>query len=81
MGRFFTGLVAGLICIGAGVYLLAHGGQDIDLGNGQTGQSWLEILAHGLGIYMIGKGVFIWGAIWYAADTAEATRTTAGLEK
>jgi hypothetical protein len=41
----------GLICIGAGVYLLVSRTVDPD--------SYLQTIAHGIGIYFIGKGLFI----------------------
>jgi hypothetical protein len=38
---------------------------------GVSGTSWFEILAHGIGIYFIGKGVFIGASLWTQAETNE----------
>jgi hypothetical protein len=55
-------LLAALCAIGAGVYLLSHGSPDVELGGG--GSSWFEIIAHGMGAYFIGKGVYIGRSSW-----------------
>jgi hypothetical protein len=47
-----TALLAALICIGAGIYLATH-----ESATGET--TWFEILARGIGIYFIGKGIFV----------------------
>ncbi len=48
----FGAAVAALACIAAGVYLLqTQAVQD---------NSLLETIMHGMGIYFIGKGIFVW---------------------
>ena len=42
--------------IGAGAYLLSYSSPG---DSAVTGTSWLEIIAHGMGIYFIAKGLFI----------------------
>jgi hypothetical protein len=44
-------LFAAAVCVGAGVYIL----------NG--GKSWFELVAYGMGIYFIGKGLFVWESL------------------
>ena len=41
------------------MYLLAHNSEPINIGDQTGGQSWFEIIAHGIGVYFIGKGLFI----------------------
>jgi hypothetical protein len=43
-------LAAGLICIGAGIYLLQTQAAE---------PSIIETLMHGIGVYFIGKGLFV----------------------
>jgi hypothetical protein len=47
---------ATLICIAAGLYLLSYNGTST---SALGGTSWFQIIAHGIGIYFIGKGLFI----------------------
>lgn len=54
MGRLID-LLAGLICVGAGIYLLRYNAAAIV---GFKGTSWFQIIGHGMGIYFIGKGIF-----------------------
>jgi hypothetical protein len=42
----FVALLAGLVAMGAGIYLLAH--------TSETGPTWLEVIAHGSGAFFIG---------------------------
>ena len=46
-----VGVLASLFCFGAGIYLLLH--------KGVVPNTWFEGIAHGVGIYFIGKGFFI----------------------
>jgi len=64
--RVIAGLVSGGLCVAAGIYLLTKSSAPITLGE-QEGQSWLEVIAHGIGIYFIGKGIFVWAMLWPAA--------------
>ena len=50
-----AGLVAGAFCVYAGVYLLRS--------HAAASDSYLELIAHGLGWYMIGKGIFVAAAL------------------
>jgi hypothetical protein len=47
------GFIASAICVFAGLYLLQFNAAG-DLGG--DSRSWLEILAHGIGIYFIARG-------------------------
>lgn len=55
--------LGGILSVAAGVYLLLHNGQTITIA-GQVEQSWLEVIAHGLGIGLIGMGLFMFGSMW-----------------
>lgn len=58
-GRSYGKLVdvgAGVLAIGAGLYLLQA--QSVTVGDG-GGQSWLELLAHGIGVYFIARGIWM----------------------
>lgn len=48
-------LLSTLTCLAAGIYLL----QTQAVGE----SSYLEAIAHGMGIYFIGKGLFVWGSL------------------
>src|SRR4051812_32763292 len=52
-------LIAGLVAIGAGVYLLTFASGAINLGNGQTGRSWFDIIDHGMGAYFVARGLWM----------------------
>ena len=52
MFRVLLTAVSGLFCVGAGLYLL--GSQAV------APNSYLELIAHGMGLYFIGKGLFVW---------------------
>lgn len=54
----FVDLGAALATVLAGVYLLQQHGVPIDVG-GASGQSWFEVLAHGIGVYFIARGVWM----------------------
>ena len=57
---FFMNLLAGLAAVGAGAYLLAH--------NSETGPTWLDVIAHGSGVFFIGCGVYMIGSSLLAAS-------------
>jgi hypothetical protein len=58
---FVVNALAGLAAVGAGAYLLAH--------TSETGPTWLEVIAHGSGLFFIACGVYMIGsAIGAAAD-------------
>lgn len=48
-------VVAALLAIGAGIYLL----QSQSVGNLAEGESWFEVLAHGIGVYFIARGLWM----------------------
>ncbi len=48
----FLDVVAALLSIGAGIYLLIH---QAPAGS----ESWLSVIAHGLGVYMVAKGIWM----------------------
>jgi hypothetical protein len=39
-----------------------------------TGQSWFEVIAHGMGVYFIGKGLFIARQLYLSDETVRALR-------
>ena len=39
--------------------LLSHNSAPVEIAGQTGGQSWFEILAHGIGIYFIGKGLYV----------------------
>jgi hypothetical protein len=55
-----VGLLAGLVAIGAGIYLLAH--------TSETGPTWLEVIAHGSGAFFIACGLYMFGSSIGAAS-------------
>ena len=57
---FIVNLFAGLICVGAGAYLLAQ--------TSETGPTWLEVIAHGSGAFFIGCGLYMIGSSIRAAS-------------
>jgi hypothetical protein len=54
MGKLVQ-IVAGLLSIGAGIYLLTMQ----SVGVVQGGESWLQVLAHGIGVYFIARGLWM----------------------
>lgn len=48
-------IAAGVIVVGAGIYLL----QSQSVSDVAGGQSWFELLAHGIGIYFLGRGIWM----------------------
>jgi len=71
-------VLAGVVCIGAGVYLL--------LLQPAVKESLIGAIAHGLGAYFVGKGIFAGATLWVLADQRDLakaqvrTRMLAGLE-
>jgi hypothetical protein len=57
--KILAQVVAGIVAIGAGIYLLQYSGGTIDLGNGATGRSWSDIIDHGIGAYFIARGMWM----------------------
>lgn len=51
-------VIAGLVAIGAGVYLLGFSSGSIDIG-GQKGRSWFDIIDHGMGAYFVARGIWM----------------------
>ncbi len=54
MLAFLVSAVAGLTCAGAGAYLLVQ--------QSETGPTWLEVIAHGSGVFFIGCGLYMIGS-------------------
>jgi len=71
MGRFID-IASALICIGAGLYLLQY--------NSPAQTTWFQIIAHGMGIYFIGKGLFIARSTHLQARAADALETLAARD-
>lgn len=59
-------VVASLGSIGAGVYLV--------LSKTVAPNSYLQVIAHGIGIYFIAKGLFIGRSLYLAAESTKALR-------
>jgi hypothetical protein len=51
---FFMNLLGGLAAVAAGIYLLAH--------NSESGPTWLDVIAHGSGVFFIACGLFMMGS-------------------
>jgi hypothetical protein len=66
MGRAL-GLAAAATCVFAGIYLLQYNA----VSDSTTGTSWFQIIGHGMGIYFIGKGLFVARSTWAEADQAK----------
>ncbi len=67
-GKFtdILGFIGGALCVVAGLYLFSAQTQDPD--------SFIQTIAHGMGIYFVGKGLYIFQAVirrsaqtWYLA--------------
>lgn len=67
MGTLLDGL-AFLIAIAAGGYLLTKGSPPIDVG-GEQGQSWFEIIAHGMGAYFVARGIAMGRSLYLTSVT------------
>lgn len=63
MFRSLLSAVSGLFCVAGGLYLLTSQavGQD----------SYIELIAHGMGLYFIGKGLFVWLSLAQQRDQSE----------
>lgn len=48
---------AGLLAVGAGIYLVQA--QSVAAVAGAGGQTWFELLAHGIGVYVIARGIWM----------------------
>jgi hypothetical protein len=57
---FFMNLLGGLAAVAAGIYLLAH--------QSESGPTWLDVIAHGSGLFFIGCGAFMIGQSFLAAS-------------
>jgi hypothetical protein len=55
----FVNALAGLVAVGAGIYLLAQ--------YSETGPTWLEVIAHGSGAFFVACGLFMLGSAIAAA--------------
>jgi hypothetical protein len=58
---FAVNSIAGLVAVGAGIFLLAH--------QNESGDTWLEVLVHGVGIYFIARGLYMIGSAINAASS------------
>ncbi len=57
---FCLNVIGGLACIGAGAYLLVQ--------QSESGPTWLEVIAHGSGVFFAGCGIFMIGSSFVAAS-------------
>jgi len=53
--QVLLGWLGAVVCVAAGIYLLQYNAVD----QSGTGTSWFQIIGHGMGIYFIGKGLFV----------------------
>jgi hypothetical protein len=72
--RGWAQVVAGVIAIGAGLYLLSYSGSTVDVG-GQSGRSWFDIIDHGIGGYFVARG------IWMLAQAGQGEAIKDSLEQ
>jgi hypothetical protein len=66
MGRLI-GFGAAAVCVFAGIYLLQYNA----VSDPTTGTSWFQIIGHGIGIYFIGKGLFVARSTWLESQQAD----------
>lgn len=71
IGRLID-IASTLLCIGAGLYLLQY-----SVPNTGNGTSWFQIIGHGMGIYFIGKGLFIFRTTYLQLQANETLETIA----
>lgn len=67
LGRSLHRFASAGFCIAAGVYLLQTQAAE---------DSLIETIMHGLGLYFIGKGLYVWGALGFQAKAAAALDRT-----
>lgn len=79
MGRPLD-FVAALICIAAGVYLLQYNAVDTNALGAAAGTSWFQIIGHGMGIYFIGKGLYVGRSSYLQAETHERLKQLVELQ-
>lgn len=60
-------LIGAILAVIAGVYLLVRHGSPV-----AGGQSWFEALAHGIGLYFLGRGAWMLGNLGMQRSTVEA---------
>ena len=59
-------IVAALLAIGAGAYLLQYNSASTG-----DGTSWFEIIGHGMGVYFIAKGLFMMRSAWFSSRSVD----------
>lgn len=59
-------VAAALLAIGAGLYLLQSNSVST-----ADGTSWFQVIAHGMGIYFIAKGLFMMRAAWFSSRSVD----------
>jgi hypothetical protein len=58
----------------AGIYLLSYNSERLAALGGQSGKSWFEVIANGIGIYFIGKGIYMFRTARLASNQLEIDR-------
>lgn len=58
---FVVNMVAGLVAVGAGIYLLTR--------QSASGETWLQVIAHGSGAFFIACGLYMIGSSIAAASS------------
>lgn len=72
--------IAGLIAIGAGLYLLSYGSGSINIA-GQSGRSWFDIIDHGMGAYFCARGLWMLTQIGDLTPMKDALRRLVELRE
>lgn len=68
IGRLID-VAAALLAIAAGVYLLQSNSVST-----ADGTSWFQVIAHGLGLYFIARGLFMMRAAWFGSRSVDHLR-------
>ena len=63
----FLAFIGSLACMLGGIYLLSFKGA-----GEQT--TWFEVIARGIGVYFIGKGLLVGALFWSSIKTYEASK-------
>jgi hypothetical protein len=76
MGKILD-VAASLLSVGAGLYLLQYNEVSTGIGGGT---SWFQIIGHGMGIYFIGKGIWMLRSLHLQGQIATTNRKMLELD-
>lgn len=74
--RALLQVVAGIVSVAAGIYLLQA--NSVPIPGVDSGTSWFELLAHGIGIYFIARGVWMFSEVGTHQEITERLDKIAG---